>query len=338
MSLGARSQATRGGARSNTTRGGARYQATRGGARYQATRGGARSQTTRGGARYQATRGGARYQVWDVFTDTPFAGNPLAVVLEPVEEAVMQVVAVEFGFSETAFVLPPKAGGTARVRIFTPTREIPFAGHPVIGAALALADRGPELTLELGVGPVAVRVGRGRASLRNPTPLERGSEVAPGTVAACLGLDAGAVRTDTHGPIRAGVGLPFVLVELTGADALAACACDLRAFRDAGRRHPAATPFDIYAYVREGEAVRARMFAPLDGIAEDPATGSAACALAALLAETLGRPLTLDIRQGEAMGRPSRIEAGAEIEGGRSMATRLSGAGVKVMEGRLCPP
>ena len=293
---------------------------------------------TREGAPSQATRGGARYEVWDVFTEAPFAGNPLAVVLDPVPEAAMQAIAAEFGFSETTFVLPPEAGGTARVRIFTPTQEIPFAGHPTIGTALALVERGPDLVLELGVGPIPVRVENGRASLRNPTPLTPEDEVAPETVAACLGLAAGAVRTDTHPPLRAGVGLPFVLAELAGEDALAAARPVADAFREADALHPGTFDFALCAYVRNGEAVRARVFAPLDDIPEDPATGSAASALAALLAETLGRPLALDIRQGEAMGRPSRLLAEAELENGRCTATRLSGAAVKVMEGRLCAP
>ena len=280
-----------------------------------------------------------RHEVWDVFTARPFAGNPLAVVwAEGLDPALMQPIAAEFGLSETAFVLPPEAGGTARVRIFTPAQEIPFAGHPVIGTALALADRGPEMVLELGVGPVRVRAEGGHASLRNPTPLTREFEVAPETVAACLGLRAADIRVEAHPPVRAGVGMPFVLAELVGPEALAAARPVADAFRAAEARHPAPFHFDVYAYLRDAEAVRARMFAPLDGIPEDPATGSAAVALAALLAEIEGRDLTLGIRQGEAMGRPSRIEAAAELEGGRCVATRLSGAAVKVMEGRLCAP
>ena len=308
------------------------------GARSSTTREGARSSTTREGARSSTTREGARYEVWDVFTEAPFAGNPLAVVLDPVPEAAMQAVAAEFGYSETAFVLAPEAGGTVRVRIHTPTREIPFAGHPTIGTALALAERGPDLVLELGVGPIPVRVENGRASLRNPTPLTRDGEVAPATVAACLALGTDAVRADTHPPLRAGVGLPFAFAELSGGDALAAARPVTEAFHKAEALHPGPLDFALCAYVRDGEAVQARVFAPLDGIPEDPATGSAASALAALLAEALGRPLSLDIRQGEAMGRPSRLLASAEMQGGRCVATRLLGAAVKVMEGRLCRP
>ena len=294
---------------------------------------------TRERALSSSTRGAARYEVWDVFTEAPFAGNPLAVVLDAVDEASMQAIAREFGFSETTFVTPPESGGTARVRIFTPTREVPFAGHPTIGTALALADRGPEMVLELGVGPIPVRAEGGRASLRNATPMTRGGAVSPGTAAACLGLGPDAVRGDTHPPLRAGVGLPFAFAELSGEDALAAARPVADAFREAATLHPGPFDFALCAYVRDGEAVRARVFAPLDDIPEDPATGSAASALAALLAETLGRPLSLDIRQGEAMGRPSRLRASAEIdEGGRCVATRLEGAAVKVMEGRILPP
>lgn len=277
------------------------------------------------------------YEVWDVFTDRPLAGNPLAVVrADALDPDHMQGIAAEFGFSETSFVLPPEAGGTARVRIFTPRQEVPFAGHPTIGTALALAGRGPSLTLELGVGPVEVTVADGRAALRNTTPLTREFEVAPETVAACAALGAPALRIETHPPVRAGVGLPFVIAELTGDAALAAARPVTDAFHEAEQRHGGPFHFDLLLYVREGHAVRARMFAPLDGIPEDPATGSAACALAALLAEIEGRDLTLDIRQGEAMGRPSRIEAAAELRDGRCVATRLAGSAVKVMEGRLC--
>ena len=277
------------------------------------------------------------YEVWDVFTDRPLAGNPLAVVhADALDPALMQGIAAEFGFSETTFVLPPERGGTARVRIFTPRQEVPFAGHPTIGTALALAERGPDLTLELGTGPVPVTIRGGRASLRNTTPLERTDEITPETVAACASLSPEAVRTDTHPPLRAGVGLPFAVAELASEAALAQARPATEAFRAAQERHPGPFDFALLVYVREGCAVQARVFAPLDDIPEDPATGSAASALAALLAETEGRDLTLDVRQGEAMGRPSRIEAAAELEGGRCVATRLTGSAVKVMEGRLC--
>ena len=261
----------------------------------------------------------ARYEVWDVFTDRPFAGNPLAVVLDPVPEAAMQAVAAEFGFSETTFVGPPEAGGTARVRIFTPRQEIPFAGHPTIGTALALAARGPTLVLELGVGPDP-----GDAGGRPGLPAQRDPAGAPGRGRAGDGRRLRRARPgrgpgrDATPPSHAGVGLPFVLAELVDAAALGAARPSAGAFAEAAERHPGPFGFDLLLYVRDGEAVRARMFAPLDGIEEDPATGSAACALAALLAEALGRPLALDVRQGEAMGRPSRIEVAAET-GGRAL-------------------
>lgn len=273
-----------------------------------------------------------RFETWDVFTDRPFAGNPLAIVWpEPGEAPPMQAVAREFNLSETVFVLPPQAGGTARLRIFTPGQELPFAGHPTIGTAVALAGRGPDLVLELGVGPLPVRAEAGRARLTTRVPFAREFDVASETVAPCIGLEPGAIRTGTHPPVRAGVGLPFVLTEVEP-DALDACAPDVDAFRRAEALHDAPFHFDVLAYARDGDAVRARMFAPLDGIPEDPATGSAACALAALLREVLGRPVALDMRQGEAMGRPSRIAVEADAEG----AVHLEGAAVKVMEGRLC--
>ena len=276
-----------------------------------------------------------RYLIYDVFADAPLAGNPLAVVPDAsaLPEAALQPLAREFNLSETVFMFPAEApGATARLRIFTPTMEVPFAGHPVIGAAVALAEagRGPEMLLELGVGPLPCRAGGGRASVVTERPLEILAEPEPALVARALGLPARAIRTDRHAPAIASVGLPFTLTELSGPEALAACAPDTAAFQEGTARHPGALDFAQYAYVREGSDVQARMFAPLDLIPEDPATGSAACALAAFLAAREGGAARLEIRQGETMGRPSRISVTAE--GGR---VTLSGAARRVMEGRL---
>lgn len=267
-----------------------------------------------------------RYLVYDVFTDRPFGGNPLAVFPDAtgLDPALMQPVAREFGFSETIYLFPE--GDDIHVRIFTPTQEIPFAGHPLIGALVALHDEGaPDaLTLVTGVGPVPGRVADGVASFRRAAEVEVLHTPDPALVARCLSLDSAAVA----GARVASAGLPFALAELSDREALSRARPDLAAFREAEARYPLPFDFAVYAYVREGETIHARMFAPLDDIPEDPATGSAATVLALYLAE--GGSLSLEIRQGEDMGRPSLIRAEA-ADG----AVTISGSAVRVMEGQL---
>ena len=275
------------------------------------------------------------YLVYDVFTDTPFGGNPLAVIPDAaaLDEALLPKIAREFNFSETTFVFPatgPEA--TARVRIFTPGREVPFAGHPTIGTAVALhaLGRPGDMVLELGVGPVRCSVSGNAARFTTRQPLKRLHEPEAATVAACLALTVADIRTDRHAPVMASVGLPFVFMELADLGALARCEPATDRFRQAEARYPSPFDFAVAAYVRDGARVRMRMFAPLDGIPEDPATGSAAAALAALLAEREGGPVDLDITQGVEMGRPSRIGVTAGPDG-----LTVSGSARKVMEGRL---
>lgn len=288
------------------------------------------------------------YLILDVFADRPLAGNPLAVIPDArgLEPPTMQALARQFNLSETVFLWPPAApGGPVPARIFTPGREVPFAGHPTVGAgvALALAGQGPDITLDLAVGPVTVQatadpaqgMGAGRAQVTRTGRLERVHTLDAATVAACVGLPPDAVVTTTHPPVSASFGLPFALAELTGTAALADARPDTARFRDAQARWPSGFDFATYLYVRDGETVLARMFAPLDGIPEDPATGSAAAALAALLAETLGRDLRLSIVQGVEMGRPSRIVASARLQGGAATAIVLQGDAVVSARGRL---
>ncbi|WP_226780587.1 PhzF family phenazine biosynthesis protein [Oceaniglobus trochenteri] len=280
------------------------------------------------------------YLVYDVFTDTAFGGNPLAIIPDAtaLPEAQLQQIAREFNFSETTFVYPPRdPAHTARVRIFTPTMEIPFAGHPLIGTALALHDmgRGDTLTLEVEVGPIGCTVEGGLARFTSTTPLQVESHPALGDVAACLSLAPGQIRTDRHQPVQAGVGLPFVLAELSDGAALSAAQPAIEAYRKCAADYPSQLDFAILAYVREGAEVSARMFAPLDNIPEDPATGSACAALVAFLSQMEGQSLTLMIEQGVDMGRPSSIHAEAEIEGGLCRAVHIAGRARRMMEGRL---
>lgn len=276
-----------------------------------------------------------RYLVYDVFTDRPFGGNPLAIFPDAsaLPDDQLQPIARAFNYSETTFVFPPRdPAHTARVRIFTPTMEIPFAGHPTIGTALALraGGAGDRLTLELGVGPIPCRCSDAGAEFATQVPLEHVSDPATDLVARALSLPARAIRTDVHAPIQASLGLPFVIAQLTDRAALSAASPDLAAIRDGAGTHPVGHDFSLYAYVRNGDTIHARMFAPLDNIPEDAATGSAAATVTALLAKLTGMAQTLTIHQGIEMGRPSVITTRSD-----DTAVYVAGQAVPIMEGRL---
>lgn len=275
------------------------------------------------------------YLVYDVFTDRPFGGNQLAVFPDArdLPEDDLQKIAAEFNFSEVTFVYPPEnAGNTARVRIFTPTMEVPFAGHPTIGTAIALANRGqgPDMVLELGIGPLACRAENGAAQFTTSQALDILDHPTPDLVARALSLPQDAILTTTHAPVMASLGLAFTLTELDCRDSLAAIRTDLAAFREGNAAHPSGLDFAQFAYMREGDVVHARMFAPLDNIPEDPATGSACATLGALLAHLETQDLTLRIHQGDDMGRPSVIAVSTD-----GAAVTVSGQAVKMKEGRL---
>jgi len=276
-----------------------------------------------------------RYLVYDVFTDTRFGGNQLAIFpqADGLPEDALQKIAAEFNFSEVTFVYPPaEPGHTARLRIFTPTMEVPFAGHPVIGTAVALADLGHDgdMVLDLGIGPLACTCGDGHTAFTTTAPLQVVAEPDPTLVARALGLAPGDIATAIHPPTMATLGLPFTVTELAGRATLSACQADTVAFREGAAAHPGGLDFAQFAYVRAGDTVNARMFAPLDNIPEDPATGSACATLAALLSSRLGHDVTLTVHQGEDMGRPARIDVAT-----RGAAVTVSGRAVPVMRGEL---
>lgn len=280
------------------------------------------------------------YLVYDVFTADAFGGNPLAIVPDATSlpEASLQKIAREFNFSETTFVFPPEAGGDAKVRIFTPTSEIPFAGHPTVGTSLALRDLGQvgdSLTLELGVGPIPVSIAGRRARFATRVPLSTWPGPPINVVAESIGAAPEAISTRNHEPVIASVGLPFALAEVTDRETLTKALPVLAAFRAFDPHWPTGVHYDLLVYVRSGAQIDARMFAPLDGVPEDPATGSAAAALAAYLGSLEGRSLTLDITQGEDMGRTSHITAEVTVEDGQPVEVAVSGEAVRVMEGRL---
>ena len=260
------------------------------------------------------------YLTIDVFTRTRFGGNPLAVFPDArgIEDATMQALAAELNYSETTFVLPPEdPANTARVRIFNRTAEMPFAGHPNVGTAYALARlgkvTGTVLRFEEWAGIVEVRLTEedGRvvgAEIDAPQVLTLRHALPIDAVAACLSLPPGAIVVAGHEPIVASVGVDFALVEILPA-ALAEAAPDLGAYRRlSGAMPELAGRLSIFLYAVESGNRRARMFAPLAGTWEDPATGSANATVAALrLHLSDGDELSYQAVQGVEMGRPSHL-------------------------------
>jgi trans-2,3-dihydro-3-hydroxyanthranilate isomerase len=295
-----------------------------------------------------------RYVTVDAFTEKPFGGNPLAVVLdaEGLDSPAMQAIAREFNYSETTFVLPPDdAKHSAHVRIFTPGSELPFAGHPNVGTAYALARIGKmfgrevedTMIFEEKAGLVPLRVLREGgepvgAQLTAPQKLQRGRTMQPARVAACLGLAEADIVRHPHAPMVASVGLKFVIAELASRAVLRRARPDAAAF---ARHLPVDDSSAMLIYVRaEGSDcdIHARMFSPLEGITEDPATGSANAALAALLADLEAeRDATFQLRiaQGEDMGRPSLLLTEVEKAAGEVSTVRIGGRCVAMMEGVL---
>jgi trans-2,3-dihydro-3-hydroxyanthranilate isomerase len=286
------------------------------------------------------------YLLLDVFTDRLFGGNQLAVFPDAGDlgAETMQAIARELNLSETVFVLPPAAGGDHRLRIFTPGMELPFAGHPTIGAAIALAERidGSDIVFEETAGRVPVRLtredGRVFASLTSPRSSERlVSDVAADGIAATLGLPVEALARIAPAAYSAGV--PFLFAPVATADALETVTLDLQAWRQhvAGSAAPHVVALWMEDWVT-GEDVHMRMFAPMMGIPEDPATGAAAAALAGLLVDQR-RPESgthrWTVHQGHAMGRPSTIFLEADVEDGRPGAIRVGGTAVTVGRGSL---
>jgi trans-2,3-dihydro-3-hydroxyanthranilate isomerase len=265
-----------------------------------------------------------RYVTLDVFTDAPFGGNPLAVVLDAdgLTPRRMQQLAAEFGYSETVFVLPPAhPGSDATLRIFTPTTELPFAGHPNVGAALALTDGAERrLRFDEGVGTVEVQVAQGQAELAAPQRYRVLGSAEPQAVAHACGLHLRDLATT---PVVASAGIPFVLAQVVSVERLAQA-------RPAGRvGDHGATGVLLHAPARAG-TVRARMFAPGVGVPEDPATGSAALALAGRLA-TPGAAGRWAVHQGVELGRPSVLHVRADGSG----RTWVAGSAVQIMAGEL---
>ena len=271
-----------------------------------------------------------RFLIADAFTDTPLEGNQLGVFPDArgLDDHLMQRTARELNFSETVFFLPAEHGGDARLRIFTPSRELPFAGHPVLGSAFVLGEMlgAATLNLETGVGPVPVELDRdggaitfGRMEQRVPVPepYERAADLLRALMVERSGLP---VEAYLNGPRH-------VYVELASEAVVAGLKPDFGALGE--------LPVAVSCFAGRGARWKTRMFAAFDGVAEDPATGSAAGPLAVHLARhgRIGFGEQIEIRQGEEIGRPSKLYARAEGSADRIEHVFVGGSAVIVARG-----
>ncbi len=290
----------------------------------------------------------------DVFTGQLFGGNPLAVIPDArnLSTTQMQAITAEFNYSEATFVLPSEDPAvTARVRIFTPIQEISFSGHPNVGTAVALAldgtthgqPVGDRILFEEGVGLVGIdilREGQTAVGARFTAPGEItfGPMFEADAIAESVGLPADTIRSDRHLPQSAQLGERFVFAEVSDLEFLRQATPIIDRFK---LHLPSELTDSLYLYTRNKDVpdsrIRARVFSPLNGIAEDPATGSAAAILGALIGklENEAETLTITIEQGIEMGRPSRINVDIQRDSSSSRTIRVSGHAVPVMRGTL---
>ncbi len=301
------------------------------------------------------------FHTLDVFTDRAFGGNPLGVFPDATHlpSELMQRIARQMNLSETVFLGPPESDdGTARVRIFTPAVEVPFAGHPTVGSAIFLASRGAgerqagseevTLVLEENVGPVPVKVRfeEGRPVFAQFTtalpPEHRPCLLATGDLAALVGLEPSDIGPDELEPEMVSCGLPYLIIPVRNLAAISGAELDTVRWRSM-----VADGWAHHVYLvcpeAEGEGVdmHVRMFAPGSGVAEDPATGSAAAALGGYLSAIDGRAeasLAWTVEQGLECGRPSLLYVEADRAGGVTAAVRVGGSAVAVSEGNMTIP
>ncbi len=284
---------------------------------------------------------GLRFDIVDVFTDRAYAGNPLAVVHggDALDTAAMQAIAAEFGLSETAFPLPPTTPDAAyRLRIFTPARELPFAGHPSVGASWVLARDGVirhgEVVQECGAGLLPVEVDEDGARVTGGPP-SVGPDLDAGLLATAVGLDPDDDVDGAAAPGVTGAGVDYAFL-LVRPDAVARAVCDAGAVRAVSA---GLTGLAVCAVDADAREVHLRMFAPDTGVDEDPATGSAAVALGVFLADrglvAPDGPHEFVVRQGAEVGRPSTLHAWVRVEAGAAVATRVGGGVRAVARGEL---
>jgi trans-2,3-dihydro-3-hydroxyanthranilate isomerase len=276
-----------------------------------------------------------RYVLCDVFTDQPLEGNQLCVFTDAREipEAMLQPLAREVNYSETVFCYPAEQGGHARIRIFTPQNELPFAGHPVLGTAFVLAApmQLEEIRLETGRGIVPIVLEReqdrlvfGRMSQPVPSVVPYGT---PDELLAALGAECSRVPVELYDN-----GVPHVYVGLDSVEALVGLEPDLQALERLARRDDPVVGFNVFA----GSALvwKLRVFAPADGVPEDPATGSAAGPLALHLCRHGLVPFgdEVVVSQGAEIGRPSTLYA--RVEGTAEQVERIEVGGSAVTVAR----
>jgi trans-2,3-dihydro-3-hydroxyanthranilate isomerase len=293
-----------------------------------------------------------RFVTLDVFTGRRFAGNPLAVVLdaEGLEVDAMQAVAREFNLAETVFILPPQnAAHRARLRIFTPATELPFAGHPTIGTAVLLTrvDGGGarKFVLEEGIGPIScvtasVDAERGRARFQLARlPEELGEAGSRETISAALGLAPEEIGFDQFRPSLWSAGIPFTFVPVRSLNAIRRCQPRLEHWDAAFTRHERSSAYVFCRETAEADsAFHARMFAPLLGVFEDPATGAAAAAFAGALLRFAPPPEgehDVVIEQGYELGRPSLITLSLTVRSHQLAGAGIGGDAVAVTEGTI---
>ena len=293
-----------------------------------------------------------QYYICDVFTDQIFGGNPLAVIPNAtgLTTEQMQKIAREFNFSESTFVFPTERQGCQyQVRIFTPSREVPFAGHPNVGTAFVLDEIG-KIALnqgdtavfdeKAGIVPVIktdISQGQMAYQLTAPEPLSLGEPLPVELLAEALTIEPDSIMVGVHQPLVASVGLAFIMVELSDTEVLSRCKINMQAFE---KLHDLGVMPDIHAYVvdDDGNTIHSRMFAPLDGVPEDPATGSANCALAALLhhfSEDGVDEHNYAINQGVDMGRPSKLYATVTDHPSGPPVVKIAGQAVMFSSGQL---
>ena len=292
---------------------------------------------------------GYRFLIADVFSDRAFGGNQLAILPDArgISDDGLQAITREFNFAESTFVLPAKgASAVRRVRIFTPGREMPFAGHPTVGTACALVKEGVaeagDFIIEEGIGPVAVRVARDGDAFSarfvlEQAPVRHPDAASPAEAAAALSLP----ESDVVQVIAAGLGIDFTFIQLRDREAVDRAKLDHSAWaRDFGGK-VAGQLYIFSGELADRGTLYARMFGPSFGISEDPATGSAAGILAGVSAALAGPPgdrFAISISQGVAMGRPSTIEASARLVEGMVTGIEVGGSVTFVAEGQIDVP
>lgn len=297
-----------------------------------------------------------RYAIWDVFTDQPLAGNPLAVVLDSdgLSDDAMQAIAREFNLSETVFVLPARLQAhTARIRIFTPLAELPFAGHPTVGAAVQIADDRISgaaaecdalIVLEEEIGSVRVGVAgrKGRARYAEfdvpKLPEEAGTPAHDDRLAAALGLAPLEIGFANHRPAQFDAGTPFAFVPVRDLDAMRRARIVYPHWDEAFLSSGGKAMLYCKETIHHGATFHARVFAPGAGVPEDPATGAAAAAFAAVINRFDQLPEGTSevlIEQGIEMGRPGQIRLEIEVDSRRLRRVRIGGFACLVMRGKL---